>query len=92
MHGSRKHSPPSDIHIRRAEKGFVVRHQYDNRGNGESYRPGDEFAFSSHKEMVAHVSKHLDALDEAEPSGAGRSMPVASKTPPGPRTKGAGVD
>ena len=78
MDGRKKKSPES-IHIKRAMNGgYVVRHSYNNYGSGESYMPDQEHAFTSHAEMLKHVTKHTtgakdgDADDAGATAGTGR--------------------
>jgi hypothetical protein len=62
MDSDRKRTAPNEINIKHAEGGgYIVRHSYDNTNSGPSYMPSKEHAFSTHEEMVAHVSKHLKA-------------------------------
>lgn len=56
---SRKKKRPEEIAIKHAKNGgFIVRHSFNNMGSGESYQPDEQHAFTSHKEMLAHVTKH----------------------------------
>jgi hypothetical protein len=84
------------VTIRKAKNGgFIVRHSYDNMGKGESYRPSEEHAFTSHADMMGHVAKHLGAA--APPAERGGANPAGvgskpTKQAPGPHSKGAGMD
>lgn len=106
MGSSRKAQAPMEVHIKRtANGGFIVRHSYDNSSAGPSYRQDKDHAFTSHKEMMAHVHTHTggnaeaskgkepDAddtgADESPRAGVGKK---ATAKAPGPKTHGAGVD
>ncbi len=81
---SRKKQRPMEVSIKRAKnKGFIVRHSYDNSMAGPSYQPPDEFAFGDHKGMLAHVTKHTipeSANDEGAYEDAG-GTPSVAKSP-----------
>ena len=64
MHGSRKPSKPSEMTIKRASNGFVVRHHYDNADAGPSYQAPTEHVFKTHKDLHTHVKTHFgDGVD-----------------------------
>lgn len=70
-HGARKKSDPSDVHIKRAVNGgFIVTHHYDNSGAGESYQPPKDHAFTSHKEMMAHIHANTGGAKVGKDGGA----------------------
>lgn len=88
MDSDRKKSAPSEITIKPSmNKGFIVRHSFDNSGAGMSYRQPQEHAFQDHKAMMAHVHKHTSG--GTAPTGVGKTSKVA---PPTAKTRGAGVD
>lgn len=95
MEAGRKGKVPESITIKRAaNKGYIVRHGYNNFGAGESYRPDEEHAFGDHKGMMAHVHKHTSG-DKAPDAGEKAPTGVAHKAkaaPPTARSKGAGLD
>lgn len=95
MDSSRKAQAPESITIKRAKnKGFIVRHSFNNYNAGPSYRPDEEHAFSDQKQMMAHVAKHVGASaapDEGESAPTGVAH-KAKASPPNQRTKGAGAD
>lgn len=70
-HAGRQKASPSQLKIQPAKNGgFVVEHSFDNADRGESYRPSETHAFSSHKEMIAHVIKHAGGWRNNEAPGA----------------------
>jgi hypothetical protein len=97
MDSSRKKDPPSEVAIKRAKnKGYIVRHSFDNFGRGESYRPPEEHAFTTHKEMMAHVHKHTHdggrEVDPGERKPAGVGHVPRKGAAPTAQTRGAGLD
>lgn len=84
---------PEEISVKHAANGgYIVRHSFNNQGMGESYRSPEEHAFTSHKEMIAHVDKHMSkgkTEKEHTPAGVGIATQHAAPTK---KTKGAGVD
>lgn len=75
MESSRKKDTPSEVTIRHAKNGgYIVRHSFDNMGRGESYRPSEEHAFTSHQELMAHVHTHT-ALGKNEGASEGAGTP-----------------
>jgi hypothetical protein len=95
MESDRQAKPPSRVSIERVKNGaFVVNHSFDNMGSGESYRQNEVHAFTNHKQMIAHVSKHTggkepDADDAKPPTGVSGH---ATAAPPTARSRGAGMD
>lgn len=88
MESSRKGGVPSEITIKPSmNKGFIVRHSFDNSGAGPSYRPPQEHAFQDHKAMMAHVHKHTSG--GAPPAGVAGKPKAA---PPSAKSAGAGAD
>jgi hypothetical protein len=95
MESTRKKAAPTEVTVRKAKNGgYIVRHSFDNNGMGESYRSPEEHAFTSHADMLKHVATHTSGAPPTEkngsaPAGVGR---VSATKPPGPRSKGAGLD
>jgi hypothetical protein len=91
MDSSRKAQAPNEVSIKKATKGFIVRHSYDNASAGMSYRPSDEHGFTTHKEAMAHVHKTTKAWagdddaddlgkDQGAEEGTGKT-PAVRKSP-----------
>lgn len=88
MENTRKPTAPNEVSIKKATKGFIVRHSYDNSTGGMSYHPSDEHGFSTHKEAMAHVHKTTASWakdgelgdDEGAEKGAG-GTPKVNKSP-----------
>ncbi len=105
---SRKPKRPSEVHIKAAtNKGYIVRHSFDNYGAGESFQPAKEYAIGSHHALMKHISEHLgpdsgaydgkpDVKGDDDGDMAGERVatkPVPRKSEaPSRRTYGAGVD
>lgn len=54
-----KNKPLKAIHIERAANGgHIVEHRFDNSGGGP-YKDAEQHVFSTGKEMLAHVAKHM---------------------------------
>lgn len=91
---SRKKTRPNEIRITPAKnKGFIVRHSYDNSMSGPSYQPPDEFAFGDHKGMLAHVTKHTipDAANDAGATEGSGPAPQVATSPDVGATRPTGV-
>ena len=91
MHGTRKRHEPSEMHIKRsANGGFIVRHQYDNSGAGESYQLPTEHVFKSHGEMMGHVKSYYGGAPPEAPT----QRPVATRAMgrAAARGRGRGLD
>lgn len=87
MESSRKAKQPHELTIKRAANGaYIVKHHFDNSGAGESYRQPEDHAFSSHKELMAHVHKHTASKDDDGYGGGKDTTPKTAAAPPGGKT------
>lgn len=87
MESTRKAKQPHELTIKRAANGaYIVKHHFDNSGSGESYRQPEEHAFTSHKELMTHVAKHMGGKDDDGYGGGKDTTPKTAAAPPGGKT------
>lgn len=79
---------------RAANKGYIATHHFDNSGAGESYRSPEDHAFSSHDEMLSHLTKWAYGSDtpSSKMVGGQKAAPSKAAGRRASRKHGRGVD
>ena len=79
-HGRKMPNKVKEITVKRAaNKGYIATHHFDNSGAGESYRSPEDHAFSSHDEMLDHLTKWAYGADTPSHRMVGGQKAAPSK-------------
>jgi hypothetical protein len=82
----RKPTTPNELTITpTVNRGFVVRHTFDNSHSGPGYMPAKEHAFSSHAAMMAHVHVATGGTKRAARVARPSHLGVPTRSPGGRR-------